>query len=265
MKILLSPAKSLDYSKSIDKPFVNQPSFLKETEQLVGKLKKIKPKKFMEMMHISSDLAHLNYDRYQAWISPTEENEHVKACIEVFNGEVYKGLDPFTWNETELIRANEQIRILSGLYGILKPFDIVSPYRLEIGLPFAPSNLKKNLYVFWQEKIHQFLTLNLVENDVLVNLASQEYAKVLDFKNLGFRTITPIFKEYNDGNYKMVMMYAKNARGKMARFIVKNDIQNLADLRGFDEDGYVFKSSLSSETQYVFMRLLYRRIYNIPK
>jgi cytoplasmic iron level regulating protein YaaA (DUF328/UPF0246 family) len=144
--------------------------------------------------------------------------------------------------------------ILSGLYGILKPFDIITPYRLEIGLSFAPSHEKKNLYAFWQEKIHQYLMSNLVENDVLVNLTSQEYAKVLDFKNLGFRRITPNFKEFNNGNYKMVMMYAKNARGKMARYILDNDIQNDEDLKRFQVDGYSFDEKNSSHSEWLFVR-----------
>ena len=228
MKILLSPAKSLDYSKSIEKPFVNQASFLKETEQLVVKLKKLKPKKFMEMMHISSDLAHLNYDRDQAWISPTEENEQVKACIEVFNGEVYKGLDPFSWNETELIRANEQIRILSGLYGILKPLDLVYPYRLEMGTKWQITPKVKNLYAFWSDKLTN--QLNAEKPEEVLNLASAEYNKVINFKQLKAKVITPTFKDFSNGQYKVVMMYAKHARGAMANYCIKNHLTSLKDL-----------------------------------
>lgn len=252
MKILLSPAKSLDYSKSIAKPFVHQATFLKETEQLVTKLKKIKPKKFMEMMHISSDLAHLNYDRYQAWTSPTEESEVVKACIEVFNGEVYKGLDPFSWNETELIRANEQIRILSGLYGILKPLDLVYPYRLEMGTNWQITPKVKNLYAFWSDKLTK--QLNAEKPEEVLNLASGEYNKVINFKQLKAKVITPTFKDFSNGSYKVVMMYAKHARGAMANYCIKNHLTSLEDLKVYNVDGYTFDAKTSSETEWNFIR-----------
>ena len=252
MKILLSPAKSLDYSKSIAKPFVHQATFLKETEQLVTKLKKIKPKKFMEMMHISSDLAHLNYDRYQAWTSPTEESEVVKACIEVFNGEVYKGLDPFSWNETELIRANEQIRILSGLYGILKPLDLVYPYRLEMGTKWQITPKVKNLYAFWSDKLTK--QLNAEKPEEVLNLASGEYNKVINFKQLKAKVITPTFKDFSNGSYKVVMMYAKHARGAMANYCIKNHLTSLEDLKVYNVDGYTFDAKTSSETEWTFIR-----------
>jgi hypothetical protein len=252
MKILLSPAKSLDYSKSIAKPFVHQATFLKETEQLVTKLKKIKPKKFMEMMHISSDLAHLNYDRYQAWTSPTEESEVVKACIEVFNGEVYKGLDPFSWNETELIRANDQIRILSGLYGILKPLDLVYPYRLEMGTKWQITPKVKNLYAFWSDKLTK--QLNAEKPEEVLNLASGEYNKVINFKQLKAKVITPTFKDFSNGSYKVVMMYAKHARGAMANYCIKNHLTSLEDLKVYNVDGYTFDAKTSSETEWNFIR-----------
>ena len=252
MKILLSPAKSLDYSKSIEKPFVNQATFLKETEQLVVKLKKLKPKKFMEMMHISSDLAHLNYDRYQAWTSPTEENEVVKTCIEVFNGEVYKGLDPFSWNETELIRANEQIRILSGLYGILKPLDLVYPYRLEMGTKWQITPKVKNLYAFWSDKLTN--QLNAEKPEEVLNLASAEYNKVINFKQLKAKVITPTFKDFSNGQYKVVMMYAKHARGAMANYCIKNHLTSLEDLKVYNVDGYTFDAKTSTETEWNFIR-----------
>ena len=252
MKILLSPAKSLDYSKSIAKPFVHQATFLKETEQLVTKLKKIKPKKFMEMMHISSDLAHLNYDRYQAWTSPTEESEVVKACIEVFNGEVYKGLDPFSWNETELIRANDQIRILSGLYGILKPLDLVYPYRLEMGTKWQITPKVKNLYAFWSDKLTK--QLNAEKPEEVLNLASGEYNKVINFKQLKVKVITPTFKDFSNGSYKVVMMYAKHARGAMANYCIKNHLTSLEDLKVYNVDGYTFDAKTSSETEWNFIR-----------
>ena len=252
MKILLSPAKSLDYSKTIEKPFVSHPLFLKETEQLVTKLKKISPKKLMEMMHISSDLAHLNYDRYQAWITPKEENEVVKACIEVFNGEVYKGLDPFAWSQEELVRANEQIRILSGLYGILKPLDLVYPYRLEMGTKWQITPKTKSLYAFWSDKLTKHL--NLEKPSEVLNLASTEYNKVINFKLLKAKVITPTFKDFSNGQYKVVMMYAKHARGAMANYCIKNNIQSIEELKIYNVDGYTFDAKTSTETEWNFIR-----------
>lgn len=252
MKILLSPAKSLDYSKSIEKPFVNPPTFMKETEQLVTKLKKFSPKKMMDMMHISADLAHLNYDRYQGWVTPTEESENVKACIEVFNGEVYKGLDPFSWTEQEILRANEQLRILSGLYGMLKPLDLVYPYRLEMGTKWQITPKIKNLYAFWTDKLTK--QLNSEKAFEVLNLASTEYNKVINFKQLKAKVITPTFKDFSNGQYKVVMMYAKHARGAMANYCIKNNIQSLEELKIYNVDGYTFDAKTSTETEWNFIR-----------
>ncbi len=252
MKILLSPAKSLDYSKSLDKPFVNPPTYIKETEQLVAKLKKISPKKLMEMMHISSDLAHLNYDRYQAWVTPSEESKEVKACIEVFNGEVYKGLDPFSWSQEELIIANNNIRILSGLYGILKPLDLVYPYRLEMGTKWQITPKVKNLYAFWSEKLTK--QLNSEQAKEVLNLASSEYNKVINFKQLKAKVITPTFKDFSNGQYKVVMMYAKHARGAMANYCIQKNIKSLEELKVYAVDGYTFDAKTSTETEWNFIR-----------
>ena len=252
MKILLSPAKSLDYTKSIVKPFVNTPAFIKETEQLVTKLKKISPKKLMDMMHISADLAHLNYDRYQGWMTPTEENEVVKACIEVFNGEVYKGLDPFSWSQEELLRANEQVRILSGLYGMLQPLDLVYPYRLEMGTKWQITPKTKNLYAFWTDKLTK--QMNTEKPTEILNLASAEYNKVINFKQLKAKVITPTFKDFSNGQYKVVMMYAKHARGAMANYCIKNNIQSVEALKVYQVDGYSFDAQTSTESEWNFIR-----------
>jgi cytoplasmic iron level regulating protein YaaA (DUF328/UPF0246 family) len=252
MKILLSPAKSLDYTKSIEKPFVSEALFLRESEQLVNKLKKISPKKLMDMMHISIDLAQLNYNRYQSWITPSEENDVVKACIEVFNGEVYKGLDPFAWSQEELLRANEQIRILSGLYGILKPLDLIYPYRLEMGTKWQITPKTKNLYAFWSDKLTKFL--NAEKPTEVLNLASSEYNKVIHFKQLKAKVITPTFKDFSNGQYKVVMMYAKHARGAMANYCIKNNIQSAEELKIYNVDGYTFDAKTSTETEWNFIR-----------
>ncbi len=251
-KVFLSPTKNINPTPKRYE-IVSTPCFNEEAKYLVDQLKTKTTNELVELMHISKELANLTYERFQNW-KMNPENALSFHAITMYAGEAFKAFDFESLERNNYMKLQHNLFILSGLYGILKPFDIVSPYRLEIGLPFAPSNLKKNLYVFWQEKIHQFLTSNLVENDVLVILASQEYAKVLDFKNLGFRTITLNFKEYNDGNYKMVMMYAKNARGKMARYILDNDIQNDKDLKRFQVDGYSFDEKNSSHSEWLFVR-----------
>lgn len=251
-KVFLSPTKNINptpYRYEI----VSDPYFRKEAKYLVDQLKTKKTTELVELMNISEELAKLTHERFKKW-KMNPENALSFHAISMYAGEAFKAFDFESIDRNNYTILQNNLFILSGLYGILKPFDIVSPYRLEIGLSFAPSVEKKNLYAFWQEKIHWYLMSHLVENDVLVNLASQEYAKVLNFKNLGFRTITPNFKEFNDGNYKMVMMYAKNARGKMARYILDNDIQNDEDLKRFQVDGYSFDEKNSTLSEWLFVR-----------
>ncbi len=251
-KVFLSPTKNIN-SLPFRYEVVSNPYFRKEAKYLVDQLKKKKLSELVELMHISEELAKLTYERFNKWKMNPEDALSFHA-IEMYAGEAFKAFDFQSIESNNYTKLQNNLFILSGLYGILKPFDIVSPYRLEIGLSFAPSAEKKNLYAFWQEKIHKYLMSNLIENDVLVNLASQEYAKVLDFKNLGFRKITPNFKEFNSGNYKMVMMYAKNARGKMARYIIENDIKDDEDLKCFQVDGYTFDEKKSSHSEWLFVR-----------
>lgn len=254
MKVVISPAKSINTGDLISLPELSIPPFLKETNQLIGKLKKISVKKLEKMMHISKDLAELNYQRFNNWTEPKELNEVVVPSILAFSGEVYRGFDARSLSSEELNNAQEKIRILSGLYGILKPFDLLYPYRLEMGTKWEINSKHKNLYQFWGNKIAKFLNAEMNDGEVLINLASAEYFKAIDKKTLKAKVITPVFKEYKNGEFKVVMMYAKHARGAMARYIISNNIENPEQLKLYDIDGYQFDLNQSTDDEWVFIR-----------
>jgi len=254
MKIIISPAKSIDYKVIKNSQLSSVPQFLKETESLVVKLKKISAKKIGEMMHLSTDLSDLNYHRYQNWVSPIIEGENVFPAISSFNGEVYKGFDVGTLSAVEIDGAQSNLRILSGLYGLLKPMDLMYPYRLEMGTKWQINPSTKNLYSFWGSKLANSLNQEMEKGEVLINLASTEYFKAVDLKVLKSRVITPHFKDFRNGQLKIVMMYAKHQRGKMARYIIKNNIIDPEDLKLFNEDGYLFDENNSTVDDWVFTR-----------
>lgn len=252
MKVLLSPAKALDMSKTLQTSVSTTPIFLDEAESLVKKLKKLSVKKIEEMMHLSKDLATLNYERYQKWEPSVSLNEDNGFAGAIFNGEVYRGLDATNFSPSELELANEQIRILSGLYGILKLTDVVYPYRLEMGTKWAVTPAKNSLYKFWGKKIAE--AINAEEQEVIVNLASNEYFKAVDKKTLKAEVITPTFKDFNNGQYKTIMVFAKQSRGAMARYIVENKIENPEELKAFNVGGYRYDENLSKGNDWVFTR-----------
>jgi len=248
MKILISPAKKLDFSKS---PIINEENtcfFSKKTERLQKHLKKFSAKKIGALMKLSPQLAELNYERFQ--LMGSDENERSLAAF-AFNGEVYSGLHITSFSDKELESAQDKLRILSGLYGILKPNTVVEPYRLEMGTKL-PVGKNKNLYDFWGDDIINFL--NNEEDELIVNLASNEYNKAAQLKKFKGEVVTPNFKEFKNGDYKTIMVFAKKARGTMAKWIIKNDISKLEDLKNFSEDGYLFNESLSSENDLIFTR-----------
>jgi len=253
MKVLLSPAKKINLEKSLNTSDVSVPSFMKEAEQLMKKLKKVSPTKIGKMMHISKDLSELNHGRYQDWENTTDKNEKNAYCASAFDGEVYRGLDAGSFTEEELIIAQDKVRILSGLYGILKPMDTIYPYRLEMGTRWEITPKTKNLYQFWGAKIANFLN-NENEDGIIINLASTEYFKAVDKKTLNARIITPSFKEFKNGEYKTIMVYAKKARGMMARYIVKNNITDSEEIKLFTFDGYQFDVNQSTENDWLFTR-----------
>ncbi len=254
MKIVISPAKSLDFSKTFTTNEFSQNIFEKESQQLINQLKKLSRKQIGDLMKLSPKLTDLNYERYKEWKLPfTIEN--AKPAGAVFTGEVYKGLDLLSLSEEHLTKAQASLRILSGLYGILKPLDLIQPYRLEMGTKLSYNAKVKNLYQFWDNKITNQLNKELKEDDgILVNLASNEYFKAVKPKNIEGEIITCNFKENKNGAYKIIMMYAKNARGKMSRYIIENDLKKKEELMTFDVDGYVFNPRLSSENDFIFTR-----------
>jgi cytoplasmic iron level regulating protein YaaA (DUF328/UPF0246 family) len=254
MKILISPAKSINEDVEFPEFNFTSPLFAKEAKSLVVKLKKKKAKGLMEMMHVSKDIAELNVNRFTNWHLTHEPSTDVKPAAFLFTGEVYRGLAMSELSSDDLTKAQDSLRILSGLYGILKPFDLIFPYRLEMGTKWTISDKAANLYQFWGLKILKTLEKETDKSEVIVNLASTEYAKVIPFKQLKRTVITPVFKEFKGGEYKVVMMYAKNARGKMARFILENEFTSPEELKLFQADGYQFNEALSDATNWVFVR-----------
>ena len=205
------------------------------------------------MMNLSKDLSELNYLRYQNWEPSTHKAEGNFQNIAIFNGEAFRGFDAQSMTESQLKIAQNKLRILSGLYGILKPLDLIYPYRLEMGTKWSVTSAKKNLYQFWGKKIALHLN-DENEDQLLVNCASGEYFKAVDKKTLKSRVITPVFKDLTNGEYKTVMVYAKKARGAMARYIVINDIVDPEDIKGFNFEGYAYDDNLSTEDEWVFTR-----------
>ncbi|KGL64204.1 peroxide stress protein YaaA [Polaribacter sp. Hel1_85] len=252
MKIIISPAKSLDFESNVPTSLHTQPRFLEQSEKLNKKLKTLSKKKLSELMKISDDLAALNYERNQTWETPfTPEN--AKQAIYAFTGAVFQGIDVNTLEAEKLPLLQNRLRILSGLYGLLRPLDLIQPYRLEMGTRIKVGR-KDNLYKFWDDTVAKALNEELEDGELLVNLASLEYFKVIPKKVLKVPMITPVFKDLKNGEYKTIMTFAKKARGLMVRYIIDNNVKTIEDLKGFDADKYRFSEEMSTETELVFTR-----------
>lgn len=252
MKIVVSPAKSLDFETKLPTKLYTESEFLKKSETVHKVLKKKKPKQLMELMSISDKLADLNWQRNQNWATPfTPEN--ARPAVYAFNGDVYTGLDAYTISEDKLTALQDKLRILSGLYGLLKPLDLMQPYRLEMGTSM-PIGSKKNLYEFWKKTITDALNKELFKDELFINLASNEYFSAIDTKALKATVITPEFKDYKDGKLKMISFFAKKARGLMVRYIIDTNAETIDDLKQFNYDGYAFDASLSKGNKIVFTR-----------
>lgn len=252
MKIVISPAKSLDLDSKIPTKKYTEASFLKEAAQLNKVLKKKSRKDLSSLMKISDALADLNWQRNQEWELPfTEENS--RPSIYTFSGAVFQGLDAFSLEKEKIDVLQNSLRILSGQYGLLKPLDLMQPYRLEMGTKL-PVGKNKNLYEFWKKKITTQLNNELEDGELFVNLASNEYYKAVDEKALKVPVITPVFKDFKNGEYKTIMTYAKLARGYMTRYIIDKDAKTMDDLKGFNYEGYGFSEEMSNETALVFTR-----------
>lgn len=253
MLVVLSPAKKLNENNPVvDNATI--PQFVDDAEKLINNLKKYNPKKLSKLMSLSDALSELNVERYQNWQKEHDANNAKTAGL-IFDGEVYTGLDAKSFTKKQMEYAQNNLRILSGLYGLLKPLDLVHPYRLEMGTKLKTGR-KNNLYEFWGDKIVDEVNL-LLENQkeqTLVNLASNEYFKAVNKKKLKGNIITPVFKDFNNGKYKAVMVYAKKARGMMANYIITNKIEKVEDLKGFDTAGYCFNEAASTDNELVFLR-----------
>jgi cytoplasmic iron level regulating protein YaaA (DUF328/UPF0246 family) len=252
MKIIISPAKSLDFETPSATRLYTQPQFLEDSVKLNKKLKTLSRKDIVEFMGVSSDLAALNYERNQNWSLPFT-TENAKQAIFAFTGAVFKGIDVTTLEEEKIPVLQDRLRILSGLYGLLKPLDLIQAYRLEMGKKLKVGKTE-NLYAFWGDKIADTLNTELADDELLVNLASTEYFKAVNKKVLKVPMITPVFKDFKNGEYKVVMTFAKKARGLMVRYILDHNITTKEGLKGFNTDGYGFTEHLSSETELVFTR-----------
>ena len=252
LKILLSPAKSISKDPiSFGAP--TQPILEENSAVLVSLLKAYSPEDLQNLMSISPALADLNWSRFQDW-KPLQTNTLPIQPALAFTGEVYKGLDAQSFTQLDWNKAQASIRILSGLYGVLKPLDGILAYRLEMGTRLKVNSTTKNLYEFWKEDLTKVFVNELSSNDVVINLASVEYSKVLNFKAIPNPIITPLFKDYKNGKLKTIMMYAKNARGSMARYIIKQGITNCEALKEADIKGYRYTEDMSSDSEWVFTR-----------
>ena len=254
MLIVLSPAKSLDYESAPTTDLHTQPEFIARSAQLIKHLRELSPAQIGSLMHISDPLAALNADRYASW-SRKFTMKNAKQAVLAFNGDVYEGLNAASLNGKQLDYAQSHIRILSGLYGALRPLDLMQPYRLEMGTRFA-NPAGKDLYAFWGDDVTLSLNEALAahKSKMLVNLASEEYFKVVRPKVLNAKVITPVFQDWKGGKYKIISFYAKRARGLMARYAALHAIKTPEKLKEFDVEGYAYAPDVSTESAWVFQR-----------
>ncbi len=253
MKIVISPAKSLDFESPLPTGRYSEFAFAREASRIHKVLAGKKPAALRSLMDISEDLAQLNWKRNQEFSFPfTPEN--ARPAVFAFSGDVYQGLDAYTLTPEQIDRMQDTLRILSGLYGMLRPLDLIQPYRLEMGTSLKVGS-KKNLYEFWKKNLTDHLNAEMGEGELLVNLASNEYFGALDAKRLHARVVTPVFKDWSNDKLRVISFFAKKARGAMVRYILESGAQTREDLLGFDADGYHFSQAHTQrEDQPVFVR-----------
>jgi len=254
MLLVISPAKTLDYETPSVISDYSMPDYLDDAQELINRARKYSTLDISEIMAVSSKIAELNFERFKLWHTPfTPEN--AKQSMLAFKGDVYTGLDATTFRKKDFLFAQKHLRILSGLYGLLRPLDLMQPYRLEMGRKIE-NERGKNLYEFWGDMITEGLNAQLkkLKSEVLINLASNEYFKSVKPKLLNAEIITPVFKDYKNGEYKMMGVYAKKARGQLSRFIIQNQLSDPEQLKLFDVDGYRFNRSMSKDNTLVFTR-----------
>jgi hypothetical protein len=251
---IISPAKTLDLKSEVQTKNYSQPDFLNESKVLIKELQKLNPKDISKLMKVNDSISALNFERNLSWKLPFTQN-NAKQALLTFKGQVFVGLDAKSLSEKDLLFAQEHLRILSGLYGVLRPLDLMQAYRLEMGIPLK-NPIGKNLYEFWGEKITEHINAELAKqkHKVLVNLASNEYYKSIKSKLIEGEIITPVFKEQRGTDFKTITVYAKTARGYMSRFIIQNRIENPEYLKTFDTGGYLYSKDLSTDKEWVFTR-----------
>lgn len=252
MKIIISPAKSLDFETPLPTQKHTMPKFLKDSRIINKVIKKKKPKELMELMSISDKLADLNWQRNKTWKTPFT-TENARPAMYAFAGDVYIGLNSYTISDDKLDALQAKLRILSGLYGLLKPLDLMQPYRLEMGT-HLPIDENKNLYEYWKKKLTTALNKELKNGELFVNLASNEYASAIDFKALKVPVVEVDFLDLKDGKLKMISFFAKKARGMIVRYIIDTNAETIDDLKGFNVEGYQFDANLSKGNKLVFTR-----------
>ena len=252
MKIVISPAKSLNFETSVPTTEFSEIVFLKEAKQVMKVAKKLSPIQLADLMDISENLAELNFRRNQVW-NPPFTLENARQAVYAFDGDVYTGLDAYSIPLDKIPQLQDSLRILSGLYGLLKPLDLIQAYRLEMGTRL-PIGVSKNLYEFWKKTITTSLNKELKKGELFINLASTEYFSAVDTKLLKVPVITPEFKDYKDGKLKIISFFAKKARGLMVRYILDSNAQTIEDLKGFNYEGYVFDHQLSKGNNLIFTR-----------
>ena len=254
MLFVISPAKNLDETSTLPAVKATQPALLEHAQLLINQLQTLAPHDVSELMKLSDKLGALNYERFQAWSQPfTAENARPAALT--FNGDVYQGLDAASFSRADFTFAQKHLRILSGLYGLLRPLDLMQAYRLEMGTKLN-NERGKDLYAFWGNIITDALNAQLktLKADTVVNLASGEYFKAVKVKQLAATVVEPVFKDYKNGQYKIISFYAKKARGLMSAYSIKNALTNPEDLKAFDVDGYCFNEAMTSGSKWVFTR-----------
>ena len=253
MKILISPAKSLDFDSNIDSLKCTQPVFLNKTSQINSVLKEKSPKDLMQLQGISQKLSDLNWKRNNDYVN-NHNDKNSRPAVFAFNGDVYNGIDVKTLSEDKVYDLQKSLRILSGYYGVLKPLDLIQPYRMEMGTKLAV-NGSDNLYKFWSENITNSILDEMSSEDLLINLASNEYFEAFDKKKFDGRIISPVFKDFKNGKLKIISFYAKKARGMMVRYIVDNDVSSYNELLGFNLSNYSYnETETSDENHPVFTR-----------
>lgn len=253
MKLVISPAKTLDYETELPTSRGTQPQFLETTETINKTLTELSRKEIAQLMKISDKLADLNHERYQKF-NKEHNKKNSRSAVYAFAGDVYTGLDAYSIPVEKLDFLQESLRILSGFYGILRPLDLIQPYRLEMGTPVSVGD-HKNLYELWQKQVTSSLNKDMKKNELLINLASKEYFKAINTADLKAPVVSPVFKDFKNGKMKVIAFYAKKARGAMVRFIVDHEVRTLEELKAFDYGGYRYcAEETTDEKELVFTR-----------